>query len=199
MNGNLELIKVGAYHESGHVVIGYLMGYSVEYMSLDPNDPGAGVSKMNYGEDLIIITSLLHPYDFFEIYNELPIDRKAQTPEIGDKIHKIFVAGSCSEAFYKNEILHIEDNVGEISGPDLECINMIQKSFIMLGIPFAESRHQKIFNIIYKNLYSVEIKKAIESLVKIVIQKDNYSLNQKEIEKVLDDCGYLNFIKDLNP
>jgi hypothetical protein len=191
---HIELITKGAYHESGHVVIGYLMGYSVNAMRLDPTDPGAGVSRFNYGDDLILITSLFNPMEFSDIYNGLAIERRGRTPEIGDKIHKILVAGSCAEAFYIHEILHQGEGEGEISGPDLEKIVQIQHSFNLLGLPFPEERHQQTYTNVYGALFNQEIRTAIESLVQRIIHTDGYSLNQNEIEQVLTDCGYFDFI-----
>lgn len=192
-----ELLELGAYHESGHVVIGYFAGYKVMRTRLNPFDPGAGETEFDYGDDALLIASILYPEEFGSTFNSLPQEVRQRTPDVGNKIHMILVAGSCAEAYLKHQIKDLQTGEEEISGPDLARIMQIQNTFDLLRIPFSSETHQENFKMVYGAMHHKEIWQGIDALAKKLLASSGYVLTQPEIEQVLTDSGCLIFIDRL--
>jgi hypothetical protein len=192
-----ELLELGAYHESGHIVFGYFAGYKVTSTRVNSLDPGAGETKFNYGDDLLLITSILYPKEFASTFNSLPKEVRQRTPYVGNKLHTILLAGSCAEAYLNHEIKKRPTGQEEISGPDLAGIMQIQRVFNLLGIPFSSETHQENYTMVYGAMHNKEIWQGIDALAKKLLAAPDYVLYQPEIEQILADAGCLSFIDRL--
>lgn len=192
-----ELLEIGAYHESGHTVVGYLAGYTVDNIKLSVEDAGSGMTKFNYGKDQLIITALLYPEEFGSTFNTLPKEERSKTPTIGNKLHTVLVAGSCAEAYLQHEIKNNKTGESEISGPDLERMFKIQEVFLLLKIPFPKEKHQENYSRVYETISIGEIWNAIDYLAKEILKTNNYNISKIEIEQHLTDCGFIKYLSTL--
>ncbi len=183
-----------AYHEAGHIIFTYLTGYSCDGCELLGN--GDGKTSSEYGKDLLLITGIINSQEQPEIFNNLDKNIKAQFPVVAHRIMTIYLAGSVVEsAFLNNGIVNGNMEV-EISGPDLIRANNIQYLLLQLKKENHDSNYiQKTMTDLFTMISLDEIWKPISELAKKLIEKGK--LNKQEIEDVLNQSGFLEYIKTL--
>ena len=185
------------YHESGHIVITYLSGYTCDSVELLTSEPGTGKTTMNFQDDLMLVASITNAKTDPDIFNGLTNDVKRQSPGVSHRITTILLAGSAAECTYLNGGKVNGNMEVEISGPDL-----IRVDNVYFFLSQIKTDHDP--NYILDNLQNVlammsipEVWLAVESLAKALMTKRNRRLDKTEIETILRTSGYLNYIATL--
>lgn len=190
-------LQIGAYHESGHVVLAYFSNYACDSLKLDVTDPGAGQAKMNYGQDLMLIRSIINSKTDKNLFNNLDISVKSKSPEIANIIATILLAGSAAEATFLNDRKVNGNMAVEISGPDLVYVDNVHY-FLSLIDPTHNTNYinDKLLQVL-SLMNTTEIWKAIDALAKEILSQDNYQIARAQIEKTLTQCGFFDYIISL--
>jgi hypothetical protein len=185
-----------AYHESGHIVITYLSGYTCDSVELLTSEPGTGKTTMNYQDDLMLVASITNVTTYSEFFNELTSDVKRQSPGVA-RITSILLAGSVAECTYLNGG-KVDGNMEvELSGPDLIRVDNVHFFLSQINTDhdpnYIQDNVQKVLMI----MSIPDVWKTIENLAKAIMTKTNKRLDKTEIEAILTTSGYLNYIKTL--
>jgi hypothetical protein len=186
---NTDNFKRTAYHESGHIVIAYLVGYTCDYAKLLIDTEGDGQTSINYGEDLLLIAGITNCMDEPDIFNELPNPVKKQSPGIARRIATILVAGSAAEAVFLNEVVR-EEVALELSGEDLRRIVNVEYLLKQIIKEHPDDyTHQRLTEVV---TWMREIEEINEAVNKMALQLlERTELSKAEIEKTLNDTGFI--------
>jgi hypothetical protein len=98
---NYNMISETAYHESGHVCISYLAGFTVEYVMVDNIRPGNGLSAINYGEIKDVVKALFDLDTNADTFNSLTTEKKSKSKSTTYRLNDSLVGGPIAEARYK--------------------------------------------------------------------------------------------------
>ncbi|WP_166925037.1 hypothetical protein [Flavobacterium poyangense] len=188
-----EIYKKTAHHESGHIIMGFLNDYSCEETEILSN--GDGKTRFNYGNDLLTIAAITNCKNDPEIFNDLPQSVKLNCPEVAFKSSLVLVAGSIAESIYLNNGISGDEMDVEIAGPDLVRIENID--FLLSQI----DRNHKA-NFIPKMMHTTmtlfadeTIWNATTILAEALFEKENRKLSKSEIDAILEDCGFIEYLK----
>jgi hypothetical protein len=196
-----EKIVRTAYHESGHIVVTYLTGYTCDSVELLTTEPGKGKMNINYQDDLLLAASIMNamtdPGFFDEYFNNLSDKVKQQSPGVAHRLTTILLAGSAAESTYLNGGKVNGNMEIETSGRDLIRVDNVH--FFL-----SQIKPDHNINYIQNTLESVlvmmsvpEVWKAVESLAMALMSKANKRLDKSEIETILMASGYLKYIATL--
>ena len=182
-----EVLKSAAFHEAGHVVMAYFTGYSCDEMMIEKN--GNGMTKMNYGEDHLLITALLNPYSFPPFLKSLPEEQLINVPVIAKRTCSILISGSLSESIFKTKSKNNGQLQVDLTGPDLTKAEQIAS--------IAEFDLDQEMQQLYHVLSANESWTAIKRIAHSVINNSSNELSRIEIEETLNQCGYINYINSI--
>ena len=186
-----------AYHESGHIVITYLSGYTCDSVELLTFEPGTGKTTMNYQDDLMLVASITNATTDPDFFNGLTNDVKRQSPGVAHRITSILLAGSASECAYLNGGKVNGNMEVEISGPDLIRVDNVHFFLSQIKPDHDQNYIQDNLQIVLMMMSIPEVWKAVESLAKALMTKTNKRLDKAEIESMLTTSGYLNYVSTL--
>ncbi len=179
-----EFFQIGAFHEAGHAVIGYYMGFQIDNIILLESYPGSGCTKFNYGNDTLIIAGILNAKKDPSIFNSLPRDSRARTPQATAKICCTLVAGGVAEAIHKQGIEFEGDLEIGFADPDAEGIEACE--YVMSIV--ENSRSESYVNEMVKNMTAIirskENWEVINSLAEALLSSINKTLLKSEIEAI---------------
>lgn len=190
-------LEIAAYHESGHIVLAYFSNYTCDSLELDVYDPGAGIIRMDYGQDLMLITSLTNCKTDGSLFNSLDKTEKAKSPEIADIVATILLAGSAAEATFLNGGKVNGNMKVEISGPDLVRVNNIDYFHSLIDQEHNPNYMNDKLHETLALMNTAEIWKAVDELAKKILSQDNYKIDKFQIEDTLKECGFFDYIKSL--
>jgi hypothetical protein len=190
-------IQIAAYHESGHIVLAYFFNYSCDNLQLDVSDPGMGQARINYGSDLMLVTSLINCRTDGSLFNSLDKSVKAQSSDTADVIAAILLAGAAAEAIYLNSGEVNSSMEIEVSGPDLTRVDDID-----YFLSFIDPNHNANYindklKEVHLLMKSSEIWKAIDTLARRILAEENYKIDKVEIEQALTKCGFFDYMETL--
>ena len=124
-----ELFQISAFHEAGHAVIGFYMGFEIDYIVLFESDPGSGLTKFDYGEDVLVIAGILNSKKEPSFFNSVPSEIRARTLQVTTKICCTLIAGSVAEAIHKQGIEY--NGELEIGFADPDAVGIDACEYIM--------------------------------------------------------------------
>ena len=190
-------LEQAAYHESGHVVYTYLNGYACDLVRVLKNTPGEGVSKLNFGYDQTLIAIISNAQEHGEHFNNLSFREKMISPGVAHKIAGILLAGSAAESIYLAGGKGTDRMAVEIAGPDLRGLRNVD---FFLNSFTRTHKKDYITQRMAKVLSSMELPelwKAVEALATAVLKSEDLGLLREDIEKILADCGFFEYVKTL--
>lgn len=185
-----ELFEKGAFHESGHAVIGYYMGFQIDEIILLESDPGSGHTKFNYGADNSVIAGILNAKKDPSIFNSLSKKFRSRTPLATNKICCTLIAGGVSEAIHIQGINFKGDLKIGFADPDAEDIEACE--YVMNIID--KSRSKNYLNDMVKNMTDIirsdKVWKVINSLSAALLSSTNKRLLKSEIEAIFAKLNF---------
>lgn len=184
-------IKRSAYHESGHAVMGFFVGYNIN--RIEVASTGDGVTEIDYAEDLLLCTALLNLSEP-EIINSLPSQTKQNIPVTADKLIYVLTGGPIAEALFIQGFDFVGQLEIELSGPDLIRCESID-SFLAHYLPehpinSLEGMLKKASEILKLNIF----KRTIDSLADNLLQSGDLKLNKNRIESIITCTGFKAYI-----
>lgn len=195
-----ELFKKAAFHESGHVILSYLVRFKTIEVEIFEDDPGSGLSKFEFSKDFritLLITSMQNYINDSSLYTNLDSNIKAVSTKIAYKITSVLLAGSLSEAINKAGIEFKGQLVYELSGPDLIRINNINECLTNETSNHSPNYISNVSAEVVELLRVPEIWNAVKHLSETILNSSNKKLNGKEIENSLIQIDFFNFINNL--
>lgn len=187
-------IERSAYHEAGHIILTYLTGYSCDKVALNADADGNAFTVQNYGNDLLLITAITNYKTDPEIFNELPNEIKNKTLSTAHKATSILLAGSVTESICLNDGLISPEMEVVVSGPDLtrsEQIDFLLSKILPGHDPdFIKNKTSELFEFFVLE----EFTNAADNLAKAMLTSSDLTLNKEEIEEILTNTGFLEFI-----
>jgi len=179
-----ELFEKGAFHESGHAVIGYHMGFQIDDIILSESDPGSGRTKFNYGADSLIIVGILNAKKDPSLFNSLPIEIRSRTPQATTNICCTLIAGGVTEAIHKQGIEFNGNLEIGFADPDAEGIDACE--YVMSIID--KTRSERYVKDMVENMTVIirtnEVWQVINSLAEALLSSKNKTLLKPEIKAI---------------
>ena len=179
-----ELFQIGAFHEAGHAVIGYYMGFQIDDIILSKSDPGSGRTKFDYGEDALVITGILNSKKDPSFSNSLPRESRTRTPQATTKICCTLIAGGVAEAIHKQGIEFDGNLEIGFADPDADGIDACEYVMQIVDHP----RSQNYINEMVRNMTAIirsnERWEVINSLAEALVDSENKKLLKTEIEAI---------------
>jgi hypothetical protein len=167
--------KNAAYHEAGHVVMSYFVGYKVKQSIIYLN--GDGETRVDYGKDISQIKVAMTLDETCQA-----IDTVDVSEDVSLKIVRILIAGSVAESISKYGRNYVGGVEVELIGPDLtKSINICKlKNFSI----------DELVSEIYEVMKYDEIWDAIEKIVSGFLSRKKDVLTNSEIELILDNSKF---------
>jgi hypothetical protein len=181
-----KLLGKAAIHESAHIVFTYFYGFGVRQSRLLSRS-GNGFTETLYGSGKIAANIIFK--GFFDLFETLETDQKKDVIRIAHYLLVILSAGSCAEAFIKRKPKYKKYKI-EISGKDLDRIQIIEQFLRALAIPYERNTAVKRTFDFYEK-YPV-FRETTEAIAKKFLESDNYSLNTQQIENALNQVNFFN-------
>jgi hypothetical protein len=179
-----EFFQIGAFHESGHAVIGYYMGFLIDDIILFESDPGSGRTKFNYGADSLVIAGILNAKKDPSFFNSLSKENRSRTPQATTKICCTLIAGGVAEAIHKQGIEFKGNLEIGFADPDAEGIDACE--YVMNIID--KTRSENYVNEMVVNMTAIirttEIWEVINSVASELLSSENKTLYKSEIEAI---------------
>jgi hypothetical protein len=189
-----KLFELGAFHESGHIIMAYLVGFKAQSVALSIDEPGVGCTKFDYGQDALLIASILNAINDGGFFNSLPIEIKKRSLLTATRISHTLLGGPLAEALYKVGIDFVGNLEIDMRGPDvvsvenadyfLSCIDKNHRS------DFLSHLLMQMADLIKNDNFW----NAIKHLSDAILKSPNKCLTQEEIEKSLEESGYIKFL-----
>jgi hypothetical protein len=188
--------EVAAYHESGHIVFAYFVGFGCTGISLDYGEAGDAWTKMDYGEDTLLATAILNYDQHPEIFDGLPSSMTPSSPGLAHRLCSMICGGPITEAFFTHGIEFKGDLGVEMGGPDLQRVRSID---LFLAHLLQASHRADYVQYILMNVATLtqmdEFWNAIEQLTKAILAEPKKTLTKAQIEDVLNQCGFMTFLE----
>ncbi|MBS1536953.1 MAG: hypothetical protein JST20_04320 [Bacteroidetes bacterium] len=176
-----ELFQIGAFHESGHAVIGYYMGFQIDDIILLETDPGSGRTKFDYGADGLVIAGILNAKKDPSFFNSLPKESRSRTPQATTKICCTLIAGGVAEAIHKQGIEFEGSLAIGFADPDAEGINACEYVMSIIDKPRSENYVNEMVKNMTAIIRSKENWEVISSLAEALMSSANKTLLKSEI------------------
>ena len=180
-----QLFEQGAYHESGHIVMAYKLGYTADSVTMVKEDPGSGFTKFDYGKDLFLIATVTHIQEDPSIFNSWPSSERSRSFQVALNSLNLNIAGPVAEALHGAGFDFEGDLTVIPSGPDLKNINSLDHFFSRMSANYTpdlvNSSMRQIIRYFKQDLCS----RAIKHLAESILLSDSLSLRKDEIESSL--------------
>jgi len=189
-------LEISAHHEAGHIIMTYLNGYRCKGFYLKGD--GDGASALDFGTDKELVSAIFTSLDDGNTFNSLPKTVKIKTPQVAGKVIEIILGGPVAESIFTKGMGVNSTNSVEVTGEDAknaDAVEHILRSLqIINDLPLLDSEIQRTYEIFVK---SPEIQNAVNKLANEVLANQDHMLSQEELESVLDDIGFLDYVKDI--
>lgn len=179
-----ELFQIGAFHESGHAVIGYYMGFQIDEIILLESDPGSGRTKFNYGSDSLVIAGILNAKKDPSFFNSLPKESRSRTPQATTKICCTLIAGGIAEAIHKQGIEFKGNLEIGFADPDAEGIDACEYVMTIIDETRSENYTKEMVTNMTSIIRSNEKWEVINSLAEALLDSANKTLIKTETEAI---------------
>ena len=168
-----DLLITACFHEAGHTVTAYNLGYSCDKISVD--DAGNGLAIINYAEDEEVAISILYdkPLDEFNHMN------RDEAREIAKKVCKILISGLVSEYILAHSSSPQTQITVKQTGTDFLKVKYIAEKY---GLSVRDE-----INEVYSVLQSKESWQLVRILVYYMICITPIRLNSYEISSVFEN------------
>jgi len=192
-----KLFEQGAYHESGHIVMAYLAGFVSEEVTLLQEDPGSGFTRFNYGQNNVLIASMLNAQNDGSFFNSLPQQTKARSPQVAFKICNTLLGGPVTEALHKFGVDFQGNLEIDMRGPDLISVTNIDYFLSQINQQHRTDYIQHSLGQVINIIRTDQFWNAIKHLADTIMNSPTKSLTQNQIEDSLIQSGYLTYIATL--
>jgi len=185
-----EKFQIGAYHEAGHAIIGYYMGFQIDAITLLENDPGSGFTKFDYGKDNLVIAGILNAIKEPAIFNSLSRQIRLRTPQALTKICCTLVGGPVAEAIHKNGIDY--NGLLDIGFKDPDAAGIEACEYVISIIDKTKSGSY-IKDCIYNTTSLIRSKEywdIITKLVNTILSSETKVLTKEEVETIFDENNF---------
>lgn len=179
-----ELFQIGAFHESGHAVIGYYMGFQIDEIILLESDPGSGRTKFNYGSDSLVIAGILNAKKDPSFFNSLPKESRSRTPQATTKICCTLIAGGIAEAIHKQGIEFKGNLEIGFADPDADGIDACEYVMTIINETRSENYTKEMVTNMTSIIRSNEKWEVINSLAEALLDSANKTLIKTETEAI---------------
>jgi hypothetical protein len=191
---NIDVIH-SAYHEFGHTIMGYFVDYAVN--KVEVYESGDGLSYFDYKEDLPICSALMNLNNPI-LFQMLSNSQKNKSINVATKLFHMLLGGPSSEALSKVGFDFVGRLEVEASGPDLKRCESIE-FFLRNNLGSTEFEDiQKTLSNVTTLLKTPLFSSTIKALVDRLCLSSAYKLNKTEIESVLIETGFLNYIRKIS-
>lgn len=189
------LFEQAAYHESGHIVLAYTADFACTGVSLNAATPGEAWTRMDYGEDITLATAILISDSHPEVYNTLPRETKAPSPNVANRLCHMLCGGPLAEAWHKHGVQFKGKLEVEMQGPDLIRVKAIDQFLTSI----LKERHprdyvDKTLALLAEVVRSDEFWITIRAMAAAILAAPNRTLDRAGIETVLNQSGFLDFV-----
>jgi hypothetical protein len=168
-----DLHITACFHESGHTVTAYSLGYACEKIHVD--EIGNGLAIINYGCDEDIAISILYGKPLDEYYRVSPDKEKA----MAEKICRILISGLVAEHILAHPGSSATELTLKNAGTDLLKVEYIARKYHV--------DIQNAINEVYATLRAEENWRLVRVLVYCMICRTPIQLNAHEIASVFDN------------
>ncbi len=168
-----DLLILACFHEAGHAVSAYNLGYSCEKIVID--DVGDGSAIINYHDDEDIAIAVLYdrPVEQF-----IPVDAEKERG-IAKKVFRILISGMIAEYILTHRAQNETNIVLELNGTDfLKAGHIAEKYNLNL---------QDEINFAYDELRLAKNWQVVRMLVYSLISRTPLQLNSYEISAVFEN------------
>jgi hypothetical protein len=179
-----ELFQIGAFHEAGHAVIGYYMGFQIDDIILLESDPGSGRTKFDYGEDALVIAGILNSKKDPSFFNSLPREIRTRTPQATTKICCTLIAGGIAEAIHKQGIEYDCNLEIGFADPDADGIDACEYVMQIIDNHRSQNNIMELVNNMTAIIRSTEHWQVINELAEALVISENKKLFKNEIEAI---------------
>lgn len=188
-------LQRSAYHEAGHILIGYLMGYKCDRVQLNVDAEGNANSLFNYDPDLYLITALTNYISNPGIFDGLDKAIKNRSINVGNRILHVLLAGSVSETLFLNDFKTGEYVELEIFGPDLLRSQEVHAFLTQWKKDHDANYVQTILSEQFQFYLISEFIDTLHKLAEEILAQKDYTLNRDQIEATLKQTNYLAYIE----
>jgi hypothetical protein len=167
--------KLAAYHEAGHIVMCYLVGYTVKKSSI--YSTGDGQTHVDYGNEESDVLGVMTLGESYQI-----IETKQLNDDVCKKMVCILLAGGISESIYTHGIDYVGTAKVEFSGPDMvKSENICKlKSFSI----------RDILSEYYDLLKFEDIWDAIDKLASNLLLSNDNTIEKDKIELTIKNSKF---------
>ncbi|MEQ8362028.1 MAG: hypothetical protein RH948_04110 [Cyclobacteriaceae bacterium] len=187
-----RVINITAYHEAGHSLMAYFVGWSVQSIEivLKGNQVEYGATRYNHGEDTEYIFMMSErPTEF----NRLNSDQKQACIHAGQKRIYALMGGPIAENIFLHGKSSFYIDFSDNSIPDSSTINyfdyFLRKSDNLHEIDFVD----KGLNVVASVFQEEVCWNSIEEIAKVVSTK--YLIKNNDIEEILNKTGFNTYLE----
>jgi len=199
---DIEIIKCAAFHESGHILMAYLMEWSVKEVKIVLNDEDLfenGVTKYDYAEEQSFINLVSNYRNEIPYFNSLNETQKENCFDVAEKRLYTVMGGPISEKGY---LIGNNTRSWVIDRTDIrKCDDRIYFTFEEFlkennpnfDINFFDNNTKKFAKWMSKE----EVWHFINTLAHELISARNYVMTNIQVEDVLTRNGYFDYLDKL--
>jgi len=195
---NSDTLKLRAYHEAGHAVIAYFSGFSCNFLEITQKDPLSNRENYNFGQNTGLINAMNKYRDNPEFFDNIPKVVKINSRKMAIKTIIVLLAGQAAEKIYINGGKPVVNLPIDQTGEDIGVADNID---YFLSVVKSGQHPMNYLKIIFKQVAELisgrEVWTSISMIAEALFVSSQRKLNQKEIEKMLHDTGYMDYLKKL--
>lgn len=181
-------VIMGCYHESGHVVVGYLMGFTVKKMQVF--EDGGGETTFDYGSQTLLCSSILSLPDF-ELFKMLDENSKKSSPEYALRLLHMLLGGPVAESLASSGFIPRTSIKVEVSGKDLQKCNVIDAFLAKYTPAYDHNTVNKAIDTVYQFLSHQSVTHTLTTLVEALKASGDFSIDKSNIESIIKNTGFL--------
>ncbi len=194
----MNSLEKRAYHEAGHVVAAYLVGYSCKKLEITGKNPLDNNESYDFREDAELIYTIYKYKEYPDRYDDLSQSAKNNCRNVASRAIIVLMGGPASESVSKNGGTVVANPVFTISVHDFEAADTIDYflSIVKQG-QHPTNYLQEVYRQVLKLMGEKEVWNAVTTLANTVVKSGDKKLERKEVEKILLETGFLSYISNL--
>jgi hypothetical protein len=186
-----KTFEKAAFHESGHVVMTYKMGYKVQEVRLREPDPVSGYTQTHYEQDHLLVGGIITYKTSSSLFNSFPLIVKMRSVETAKKILVIELSGPITETLYDFGTENKGNLNIELWGIDKIDVENIEFFLSKYDKNYDENFKKNCIEAITSYLRKAEIWDGITYMSKQLLESPTKILSGIKIEEILKKCNLL--------